>query len=690
MSDQEKIWFIYLTDHHEGPFTVAEVAEKVSAGLVNGQSLSWKDGMAEWVPLETVPELAPALAGSTTAAAAAGAGSGGSFQPEVAGEGSVSLAQLLAEQQGSAPEADAAPAAAPADLSALSAAPAAAPAPAAEAATPAPFSLASGANESGSILASMASEAHVTPEPGLNEEVWTLRIGSRVNGLFSLAKLKEYAASGEIPSDAMLWHPGWSDFQPVAAVPAVASMRKPSDGSRPNARAGITRPGMAISASLGTDDEPTDPHLQAPPPSGFQGIVAKLMALVNKGQGGGAPKPFKPAGIPRSGNTKMINTGTTGRVVVSSKAQGVARRAGVIVGLVAGISVLGGGAFYFFISSPLPNDLDVSADDREAMIEAIKGKGGNKLQLAQARGIDESQLDPEAAAKYYVASNLPEKTVVTLALSGVAGSMVNRMSFEKSFTAEVGKDHLAVFGKVADENDKPLWGEFTAKLSAPGVDPVQQKLFIGAKGAAYQRRLKRYKETIQQDYDKEADDLKEFVASLKSVQAEASRHVAEYKAGWAVPASRKKITDDWNAYRSGSMAFFSDLDRKLMERMSGSNPPKFNLRAFQDLQTVVGQLEKLLKEHSDRIAGTPPAAGATPVNVDDLDGLVGAGMNALEQTVAQVVARSPFEAAKSAGAPANKPKTAPASVAPAPAAAPPAAGAPAPAPAPAPAAPAQH
>ncbi len=94
MSTETKIWFVYLSDHHEGPFTPEEVAEKVKQGVVNAQSLGWKDGMAEWVPLESIPELKSALDGGGAAGAAGAPGDDG-----------FSLAQMLASQQQGTPAA---------------------------------------------------------------------------------------------------------------------------------------------------------------------------------------------------------------------------------------------------------------------------------------------------------------------------------------------------------------------------------------------------------------------------------------------------------------------------------------------------------------------------------------------------------------------------------------------------------
>jgi hypothetical protein len=45
---KEKKWFVYLVDHHEGPFSLEEIQEKLSHGQLSGTSYVWADGMADW------------------------------------------------------------------------------------------------------------------------------------------------------------------------------------------------------------------------------------------------------------------------------------------------------------------------------------------------------------------------------------------------------------------------------------------------------------------------------------------------------------------------------------------------------------------------------------------------------------------------------------------------------------------
>ncbi|RZA06844.1 MAG: DUF4339 domain-containing protein, partial [Proteobacteria bacterium] len=201
MIEPQKIWFVYLVDHHEGPFLPSEVAVMVSAGTVTAQTLGWKDGMAEWIPIESIPELKEAIDNPPAAFADAGAGgdSGGDF----------SLAEMLAKQQGASGAGEA-------ESEFSSGADALA-------------SLVGGVNQAANTGAAawpagggaVASGGGELPAP--HEEAWTMRVGSQVSGLFSLNQLQNMAASGDVPPHALLWHSGWTDFQPLSTVPELAN-----------------------------------------------------------------------------------------------------------------------------------------------------------------------------------------------------------------------------------------------------------------------------------------------------------------------------------------------------------------------------------------------------------------------------------------------------------------------------------
>ena len=602
MSDQQKIWFVYITDHHEGPFTPAEVAEKVTQGQVTAQTLGWKDGMAEWVPIDSIPELQAAINAASAPAAADPAAAGGE------GEG-FSLAQMLAAQQGGG-EAPAADFTSGAD--ALAAIP-------------------SGVNEHGAPAAAANYDSGM---PGPDEEVWTLRVGAQVNGLYSLNQLKSMAAAGDVPPTSMLWHAGWTDFQPLASVPELASVRAAKRSGNTVGSGVMKRPaGLApitAAANVGDDDD-TDTNIGAPsdePGSrGLKGVLAKVAGIFKR-----KPKELKPdAGKPSFTKGKGKVTPKGGLVAKIKRVAAIS----FLLLLVAG----GGAAYFLFLASPLPRDLDVIPEDLEQMTETVKAPEteGGRLYLAPARGTEEVPAD-DTSPKFYVATNLAEGTAVTMQITGKPGSLVNRTSFTKQYFANVGANKLAVFERL-DDDGKPLpMGEYSVKVTAGGATPLSFDRFMGGrKSAAYQDRLKKYKDKLQGDYDKEMQELREMIDTLKGIHSDMAKRLADYKVVGTVAANRPRLQADWRGFGPTSLGILTQLDQKLKGR-NASGASTFHPRAFQDVATTLAQLQQLLQAHGQRVEGQLPAA-----NPDELDASVQAGITSLEQLLAQLLVKSPFD-----------------------------------------------
>ena len=53
-TDDQK-WFVYVGDHHEGPFTVEEIQTKISQGTVSVDGFAWAEGMGDWMPMSQIP-----------------------------------------------------------------------------------------------------------------------------------------------------------------------------------------------------------------------------------------------------------------------------------------------------------------------------------------------------------------------------------------------------------------------------------------------------------------------------------------------------------------------------------------------------------------------------------------------------------------------------------------------------------
>lgn len=54
----KKEWFIYIVDRHVGPFSAAEVQQKLRSGEITSENYLWKEGMTDWTALSEIPDLA--------------------------------------------------------------------------------------------------------------------------------------------------------------------------------------------------------------------------------------------------------------------------------------------------------------------------------------------------------------------------------------------------------------------------------------------------------------------------------------------------------------------------------------------------------------------------------------------------------------------------------------------------------
>ncbi len=606
MSEDQKIWFIYLTDHHEGPFTAAEVAEKLGAGVVTGASLAWKDGMAEWVALETIPELA-AVMGQSAAPALADVAAEPFLGDAPAAEGEISLAQMLAaSQQGS----EASPAA---ELS---------------------LGTKTSTSRTGTATASapIAARPMITPgtEPDDADEVWSLLIGKEVHGLFSMDQLKAKTKAGEVSEKAMLWHPGWDDYRPLAEFPILAQLRKNAPKKSGGAGIGTSslkqKGGIVAAPHIDQDSEATDAGIQAP--SKFGGIVDKLKGLFAK-------KPKQALSV----NTVATKTGTTG---LKKKGGGSGLKK-IAIAIVAILVVGGGGAgaYFFLFASPIPSSLDVKPEDLDGMRETLKApiSQGGKLYWAKQTGGEDNPLD-ETSPIYYVSTNLPVGSTIKLTMKGTPGTLINALRSEATFTENISKQRFATFDKIKQENGKPLpMGEYTVTVTADGAEKFEKKLFFGGKkGPGYENRLHQYIDKLQKNYDEELGFLREELNTMKTMQADISKKLAEYKTAMEKPNGKARVAADWRQYSASLQQLLPQLDQHTKEHLAAPGDRYFP-SLFTDLTMAINQMQQLGAAINGKVNGAP-IPGSSP---DELDGLVLATLMSLEKSISQAVTKTPME-----------------------------------------------
>lgn len=76
---EEKKWFVYVSDHHEGPFSLADVQPKLAVGEVGRHSYVWCEGMGDWKPMHEVAAFEQLLGAGAAPEAAVPMGDGGTI-----------------------------------------------------------------------------------------------------------------------------------------------------------------------------------------------------------------------------------------------------------------------------------------------------------------------------------------------------------------------------------------------------------------------------------------------------------------------------------------------------------------------------------------------------------------------------------------------------------------------------------
>ncbi len=70
----DAVWHLVINQDQVGPLTVAEVQQRFASGEVDGETFTWREGFADWLPLSQVDAFAALVAsGSTTTAGSASA-----------------------------------------------------------------------------------------------------------------------------------------------------------------------------------------------------------------------------------------------------------------------------------------------------------------------------------------------------------------------------------------------------------------------------------------------------------------------------------------------------------------------------------------------------------------------------------------------------------------------------------------
>src|SRR3954454_23033677 len=72
----DAVWHLVINQDQVGPLTAGEVQQKFASGEVDGETFTWREGFADWLPLAQVDVFAALVASGSTTAALGGGGGG--------------------------------------------------------------------------------------------------------------------------------------------------------------------------------------------------------------------------------------------------------------------------------------------------------------------------------------------------------------------------------------------------------------------------------------------------------------------------------------------------------------------------------------------------------------------------------------------------------------------------------------
>jgi hypothetical protein len=529
---EEKKWFVYLSDHHEGPFSLSDLQQRMTHGEINPSSYVWAEGMADWKVMTEVEGCRPLLQGNGSAL------NGGQ------------------------------------DLPALD--------------TP-PLEQLSSPASSGAASGDFALELGDQQSPELD-----LQVNRMANG-FSAPP-----ASQEQPEPQIVL--ASKDIEPPTSAAPIQLETQAAAPIKIEAK----RP--APKAAEKTETPPT--KKRAPLKKGrivFFTILLGSAALTSAYfQGALDPALENPA---VSAALKTANELVQPMLLqLTSKFPALSRWI-----------------------SPIPNLDDVSPAEYEELRNAASAnleREGAKIALAVSNADLTSPV-------FYVASNLPDKTLINIYIQGVPDTLLNQLSFTNMVQAvidrKLGKSpaiklaemrglprgQYEVYAMEADKQPQetnmilaamqPLAG---AKLPAGSNASVRllasRSVFLGGlKDATYTARLKEYHDKLQQKATSELTEIKQMAMSLETSLTET---LTKFKS-MRKPARKKQweeFTKTWSGFEEQLKGTFAKWTPEILEK-----------------EFFYGMLYKMLKETQQAVENVHNIqasffAGGTDANTFDI------------------------------------------------------------------------
>lgn len=181
---EEKQWFLYVVDHHEGPFTADEIKNLINKGDAKTSSYVWREGLNDWMMMSSMPEF-------------------GVEGPSGEGHGPAAFIVKPAKES-------------PALLM-----PSAQPQIEAQ---------------------NISRDISNTPE---NEVVWCLNSNGAYSGPHSMSTIARMIDKGKVSSNDSIWKEGWGSFVSVSGIPELMVRIQKSSEKKSKTNAATAVKGLA-------------------------------------------------------------------------------------------------------------------------------------------------------------------------------------------------------------------------------------------------------------------------------------------------------------------------------------------------------------------------------------------------------------------------------------------------------------
>jgi hypothetical protein len=473
----EKKWFVYIGDHHEGPFSLADVQSRLAQGQVAVTSYVWAEGMADWIAMNEVPDFAVIL--SPKAAATQHTGTFNRAPVQSTGPSLVGPAEMEGGLEPMNLEPMPGEAAAPIQITPIA------------------------KEKTGTV--SKVIEREKTKTGTVSRAV-----AKDKTGTLDLAKAQQAAAAA-----------------PLSSTGGTGAIAKPPKGKS-----------KAVKWVL------------------IAGIPAALIGLYT----GGQLDPLLQSPSVQAGAKSITSVIQPYLISLTEKYPALSKWI-----------------------SPIPSIDDVPQLD----YEALKAAAIPKLQEGAKLAVALATADP-ASPSFYVASNLPDGTVLDIYVEGIPDTLLNQLSFNTKVAATIDKK-LGKSAAIRMPNNAAIpRGDYmvyvtespnqpeAAKAALANIPPVTAKVppalprglkllvskpyFLGgAKDAQYEARLKDFHNKLNAKATNELMEIKQFASTLASrleaTVANFTKLRAGAKKGKFTPQQHKSWSDFHNGWEQTESAF---------------------------------------------------------------------------------------------------------------------------------------